>query len=120
MSLPANQAFQQNPYYPADIRYYQFKAVTGTPHFKGVFLDRLNQQVGSFDLTFSTSTATGFPHENSPDIPPLDAVAAIGRLTGSVYVNTGWDFYEQTGTTLDGDHGWVEYANDRYAIGLVG
>jgi len=103
---------QTLPFYPAALEFYQFvKATDLAATFVGVFLDRFGRSIGSFVLEIEDAPI-GF------DEIPSGAVGVIGQLNQPVYVNTGLEI-ESEGVPLTSEASWIEYPNDRLAIGAV-
>lgn len=112
MSIDTNKLAQTEESYPSALEYYQFLRATSTSAtYSGAYLDRFDRTIGSFSFSITT-TAVGFPSI------PEGAVSAIGRLTHPVLVNTGKSI-DGSGITLTSATGWVEYPNDRLALGAV-
>lgn len=124
MTNEAYTAIQMAPFTAPPIRSYQwlrFGSVDVT--FKGCLLDRSGQSIGNFELTIGNAAVTlqdASVKNPSTDFPTINAVGAIGRLSGPVYCNTGVDPTDDSVViTLDDERCWVEPANERYMIGVV-
>jgi len=123
----AYQAIQLASSAPPPIRCYQWKRYGSTNvTFKGCLIDRAGKSIGYFTLVIDSDPTTlleadpGEPDDLEDDpFPIMNAVGAIGTLSGPVLCNTGRDPTDNT-NVIDLDNGaWVEPANERYAIGLV-
>lgn len=118
MTLDEVRTQQRAAYSPVALEYFQFKAVSSNVTFSGVYVDAYGRALEGFTYTI-TSTAKSLA-ELFGSALPQGYVGIVGKLSGSVRVNTGRNpDTDNDDIPITDAHSWIEYATDRYIIGQV-